>query len=507
MPKLIPREDGVTVRMYRHGHGDCFLLAAPRQGGGEPVYVLIDCGYKPGSPAFLPGKPRTIADVVKHLGESTGYHIDLMIVTHEHQDHLNGIWKQSEPYFKQFQLDEAWMAWTEDPDDDLANDLRRRHRDQLLGLIRARSRLAFAVGEGHASVRRIDTLLSLEFGGEDEGLAEAAMLAAAEDPEKSVNKQALRLVKEKASKNRGVAYLNPGDGPLIVPGTAGVRAFILGPPRDEDLLLDEDPRDGEGFPEGANTFSFRAAASSDAGVGVAPFSSRHRVPVAAALSFGHTHSFFLDHYGQTDMGQNDADRIEVPDNANWRRIDSDWLFSAEELALKLNAGINNTSLVVAFELPTSKKVLLFAGDAQRGNWVSWSNLKWGTGADAVTTRTLLGRTVLYKVAHHGSHNATLSGETSDAYANLAWMGTGAAAGEFTAMITAVNEWAMTKNDPPWRHPLPSIKKALTKKARGRVFQTDIGTPRKPQDVSDASWKNFTDKATFDDLYFDYWISD
>ena len=45
MAKLVPPENaGVVVRMYRQGHGDCFLLAFPRDGGGEPVRVLIDCG-------------------------------------------------------------------------------------------------------------------------------------------------------------------------------------------------------------------------------------------------------------------------------------------------------------------------------------------------------------------------------------------------------------------------------------------------------------------------------
>ena len=34
---LTPPDNGVTVRMYRQGHGDCFLLAFPREGGGEPV--------------------------------------------------------------------------------------------------------------------------------------------------------------------------------------------------------------------------------------------------------------------------------------------------------------------------------------------------------------------------------------------------------------------------------------------------------------------------------------
>jgi glyoxylase-like metal-dependent hydrolase (beta-lactamase superfamily II) len=108
MPKLELPDSGVSVRMYRQGHGDCFLLAMPRDGGGDPVYVLIDCGYKPGSPAYLHNKP--IEEIVEHIGESTGRHLDLMILTHEHQDHLNGIWKKTKPYFDEFQIDEAWVA-------------------------------------------------------------------------------------------------------------------------------------------------------------------------------------------------------------------------------------------------------------------------------------------------------------------------------------------------------------------------------------------------------------
>src|SRR5215212_9460425 len=103
MPRLELTDGGVTVRMYRQGHGDCFLLALPREGGGGPVYVMIDCGYKPGSPAFLKG--RKIADVVEHIGEATGFHLDLVVITHEHQDHLNGIWKERDPYFGRFRID------------------------------------------------------------------------------------------------------------------------------------------------------------------------------------------------------------------------------------------------------------------------------------------------------------------------------------------------------------------------------------------------------------------
>jgi hypothetical protein len=54
-------------------------------------------------------------------------------------------------------------------------------------------------------------------------------------------------------------------------------------------------------------------------------------------------------------------------------------------------------------------VLLFPGDAQVGNWLSWHDVTWKDGKKklTVTARDLLNRTVLYKVGHHGSHNATL----------------------------------------------------------------------------------------------------
>ena len=505
MPRLVPPDGGVAVRMYRQGHGDCFLLALPRDGGGDPVYVLIDCGYKPGSPGFLKG--HAIGEIVAHIGESTGHHLDLVVVTHEHQDHLNGFWKKTKPYFGDFRIDEAWMAWTEDPSDDLANALREQHKDVLLGLVRARRKLALAAGEDDASVRRLDALLALEFGGEDDAGAMAAVLAAA-DPADSVNKQALKLIKDKANagQGRGVKYLRPGERPRKLPGTA-VRAYVLGPPRDAALLRDENPVGSEAFPSGKggpHPMSFDAAAGGDARP-QAPFRSQHCVPIEEALGDGDP--FFLLHYGRPGEGENDEDGVEAPDDAAWRRIDDEWLYSAETLALQLNKGINNTSLVLALEMPKSRKVLLFVGDAQRGNWISWAKVSWKRGSKTITARDLLARTVLYKVGHHGSHNATLAGRAEDDYPNLAWMGHGAHAGEFTAMITAVNDWAVNENTPPWYHPLPSIRRALLAKAQGRVLQTDVDRPRRPAEVDEEVWEWFTGRSTFGDLCFDYVVMD
>ena len=123
----------------------------------------------------------------------------------------------------------------------------------------------------------------------------------------------------------------------------------------------------------------------------------------------------------------------------------------------------------------------------------------------VVAVALLKGTTFVKVGHHGSHNATLNGTAADAWPNLAWMATGSAAGEFSAMITAVRKWATEKAE--WNHPLPSIKTALEQKTAGRLFQTDTDTLTKPPDVPAAAWKTFTDRATVDELFFDYVVLD
>jgi hypothetical protein len=94
-------------------------------------------------------------------------------------------------------------------------------------------------------------------------------------------------------------------------------------------------------------------------------------------------------------------------------IDTDWLHSFSRLALQVDRVINNTSLVLAFRLPDGR-VLLFAADAQVGNWLSWHDIRpedWRRpdGGQVISGRSaeLLARTVVYKVGHHGSHNATL----------------------------------------------------------------------------------------------------
>ncbi|MFN3132461.1 hypothetical protein [Roseibium sp.] len=526
--KMEPPENGVAIRMYRQGHGDCFLLAFPRNDGGDPVYVMIDCGYKPGSQITINGRKVTADDVVRDIKAVTKGKLDVLAVTHEHQDHVNALGK-----FEDFDISTAWFAWTENPKDKDANELRRRHNDQLLGLLGARNQLRGLAGNAaKGAVARLDELLMLELGGEEEmpkvpvqALSMGFGAGSTSDPAKSQNKQAMEKIKKAA---RRIEYILPHDRIMEVPGVKGVRVFALGPPKKETLLKDEDPQGDASFPgheiaAGSSLSFFAAATQSTASRSGAPFAveygiskdeafaadrpdiadSRENKAKAKALN-----EFFRNHYGDGPL-VDEGDT--VASNAEWRRIDEEWLFAAESFALKLNRGINNTSLVLAFELIDSGKVLLFAADAQNGNWNSWDDGYWiGDGKNAtddgakITAKDLLGRTVLYKVGHHGSHNATLNGERSSKYPNLGWMGVGTYAREFTAMIPAHRDWALEKAK--WNHPLPAIKRALEDKASGRVLQMDTGLPPQPKDVSDSEWRAFEDRTKVTDLYIEYHVS-
>ncbi|MER9489675.1 hypothetical protein NKI50_27515 [Mesorhizobium sp. M0563] len=514
--RLLPKPGEVIVRMYRIGHGDCFLLAFEGDAPDKPVYVLIDCGYKPGSSKLVHFKeeqarnvvigPNKARDITQNIRDATGGHIDVAVITHEHQDHVNGI---SAKNFEGISISETWFAWTENPEDDLANALRVKFKDQLIGLVAARNRLAAADPD---AAEKIDRLIEFELGGEDEQFnavnAVQALGAAAAGLENSANKQSMKLFKDLARKEGGIKYLRPHEKVIAIPRAKALRVFALGPPRDEALLEELDPEGreefhGVGLASSSNYFAAAAVAGGAAG-GDSPFAKRYRLDTDKAFADPQHGAFFITNYGQdapVGAGVQPPTSSSAPE---WRRIDKEWLYSAEQLALDMNDATNNASLVLAFELGKGGKVLLFAADAQRGNWLSWGRMNWRDGDDVITTKDLLSRAVLYKVGHHCSHNATLNGKISDEWANLSWMATGDAAGEFTAMITAVRAWAETQKG--WDHPLKAIKDELLKKASGRVLQTDTAfAAMKPDDAVEADWTTFEQRVTENQLYFDYRI--
>ena len=115
-------------------------------------------------------------------------------------------------------------------------------------------------------------------------------------------------------------------------------------------------------------FAAAARSGDGAGTGEPPFASRYRVAWqdAAKPDPDGTPSFFASHYGHEgaiEPGPPPERPYEVATVAGWRRIDDDWLYASDQLALDMSDQTNNSSLALAFELGLGGKVLLFAADA------------------------------------------------------------------------------------------------------------------------------------------------
>jgi hypothetical protein len=168
--------------------------------------------------------------------------------------------------------------------------------------------------------------------------------------------------------------------------------------------------------------------------------------------------------------------------------------------------VNNTSLVLAFELgePGRGQVLLFAADAQVGNWLSWTstNLAWtfptaASPAVTVTPEDLLHRVVFYKVGHHGSHNATLANKGLDLMTDE----------RMVAFIPVNHAQAVVKRWPGM--PFQPMLDVLTTHTSGRVVCIDDAPPprQKPSpNISDVDWQAFLGGLVEKDNYYEFTIT-
>ena len=433
--------------MYRQGLGDCFLISLPRNDGSRPFYVMIDCGVVLGTPD--PGP--IMKQVMDNIVEVTGGQIDILVATHEHWDHLSGFVQAAES-FAELKVGQVWLAWTENDADELTQKIRKEKGEALAALRMGLSQMHLAGdADGAAELGGI-----LEFFG------------AAKGP---TTGDALKSVRDKV-KPQELRYCRPTDPP-VVPDGIDARFYVLGPPHDEKSLRKINPSahnketyglalDGlQMFMNGAGT----ALGATDEG---RPFDQQYEIPFLYAQSAPGL-DFFRTNYWQPAGAAPDA----------WRRIDTDWLGGSTELALQLDSLTNNTSLVLAIEFPDGD-VLLFAADAQVGNWLSWQDRVWTVNGKTVAGPDLLGRAILYKVGHHGSHNATLREKGLEQMKNLR-----------IAMLPVDHEMAVKKR---WgKMPLEELTTALAEKAKDGVLRVDAPKP--------PSLKNVVEDKLFFEVTF------
>lgn len=480
--KRVPLAKGVTVRMYNTYFGDCFLLTFHDQ-DKKARYMLIDCGIHHEDER---GRAR-MRLVAKDIAEVTGNRLHIVTVTHEHTDHLYGF-MYGEDIFKGIKIDELWLPWTEDPTNETAKKLKELYGREIAALQAAIARLKAA---GSPLAARLTSVLAFDSPPQTM-------------PDIKGNSDILKFLRSKSDKapEKPEDYRTPGETPIGLPNVKGVKIYVLGPPMDVQLIKklvaakEMYPRINARAQGSDFAAAVIAAANTDASDTRAidtlmPFDKSYGVSKQEATIHPIYKDFFQKHYGLDSKAK---------DGMEWRRIENDWLNSADELALSIQNMTNNTSLVLAIELTETKprKVLLFAADAQVGNWLSWQNIQWpeANTNEKITGGDLLKRTVFYKVGHHGSRNATLQQKGLEMMQST----------ELVAFISVDAEYAKSRG---WSHPEPPIVERLEEKTRGRLIRSDEipanDPPNKPEQITDNEWKTFTKNLTWDTSPNKLWI--
>jgi beta-lactamase superfamily II metal-dependent hydrolase len=421
-----------TVRMYRlHELGDCFLLKFTS--ARKSSHMLIDCGSFRNGKASVDRLRAITASIKKELGRKA---LDVVVATHQHNDHVSGFVHAKEN-IAAMKPTQVWLSWLDDPNDRLATGIGREH-DNL------RSKLTLVQQQLHGRIKgRTMEVLEDVLGFYGVMNAGPPQLPA----------DGIRVLKDLAPQS--THYLKPGTS-LDLPGlpAGSVKVHVLGPPRDKDLLYRSNPRKGESYDHALAAANLSANKLLDASKRLNGDTSREE-----------EHYPFAERYKKQPHEPEASTELKAlkdqyDDRATaWRTIDDDWLQQAEALALYLDTYTNNSSLVFAIELVESGKVLLFVGDAQTGNWLSWDSVKWEDRS--VRTDDLLQRTVLYKVGHHGSHNATLKAALEKMESP-----------DLVALVPVHKDDPNIAKPRGWKMPAAKLYQRIIQRTEGRMLRMD-----------------------------------
>jgi hypothetical protein len=325
--------------------------------------------------------------------------------------------------------------------------------------------------------------------------------------------RALENVIELGTRHGKIHYFGPGtlvDSRLLPPG---IRVYVLGPPRDANLkksnpsagsrketYLSLDHTGFNGFIDGLLEMAEGSSPDALSLEGRKEDSERTegspKRPTGISNPFGPETGLPIHQMNDHPYLQ----RTYFQDEQKYRRIDDTWLDAAGQFALQLDGAVNNTSLVLAIEFEESEKVLLFPGDAQVGSWLSWHDHEWkvksGTQTQTKTATDLLNNTVLYKVSHHGSHNATLKEKGLELMTHP----------ELVALIPEQEEKYRGIID-------EDLFKRLKQRCEGRVIVSadkkygpeNLNQETTQAEQNTAEWKKFRNQLDYTNVYVEYTV--
>ncbi len=115
----------LLVRSYNVGCGDCIYVRIP-DAANDGFHILIDCGSKEGA------KTKVMQRSIKHLedemlpdaAEAGKKRLDLVVVTHRHEDHIKGF---NPKFFQNIKIGHIWITAAMDKTHKQAKKARALH--------------------------------------------------------------------------------------------------------------------------------------------------------------------------------------------------------------------------------------------------------------------------------------------------------------------------------------------------------------------------------------------
>jgi hypothetical protein len=204
--------DKLLIRLFDVGLGDCIYCRVPKaHTDGRDFHILIDCGTL-SSTSYLSGAVKKLETALPLIDGKR--HVDLLVVTHEHKDHMTGFGMK---LWDGFSFGAIWMSAAMDPKHPEAKNAHKLH--------------GFAAGAMTEALR-----LNVALGPELTELANAMAL----------NDDAMKTLREtlpKASKIKPTyVHADSKKGDLTLP-LKGASISVLGPERDIDFYYLGDPGD------------------------------------------------------------------------------------------------------------------------------------------------------------------------------------------------------------------------------------------------------------------------
>lgn len=290
--------DKVRVRAYQVYFGDCFLVTVPD--GSVKRHILVDFGNVVGKG----GSNAPFKAIAKNIQVETNKHLDVVVMTHEHIDHMEGYYHQRK-VFDKMTVDRVWMSYPSMP-----------------GYYKK-----YPQAELHQKLRALADHFSQHVG--RRGLSLAPSFEALLRNNLSNSDRIDYIRKLPGHKNR-IHYLARGHTLKNKP-FKHVKGIVLAPEKNMSVYYDSL---GHSFARMVST-------------------------IDASLSVDMTNQWSFPTVPRVKQPSNLSE-------AAWRRLRDSIQTGAVEVLRSIDKALNNTSLV--FLLEVKGKRLLFTGDAELASW-------------------------------------------------------------------------------------------------------------------------------------------